>query len=154
MISDRKTVTLDDIERRHILEHRKPYFDWIRQVVSLSTATLTALIALQGNYLPKNPQLPFLLAICWLALLLVILLGIFSLRSEYRTYLDALNEIRESRAKNGDQATAILINNGTLSGTRTTWYHLWAVRLMLTLFIISLASLCAFAIINIGTFHS
>ena len=150
MTSDRKIVTLDDIERRHILNHRKPYFDWIRQIVSLSTASLTALIALQGSYLPSHPQLPFLLAICWLALLLTIPLGIFALRSEYQTPLDALKQIKKSRAEIGDQETTILISNGTLSGAVPPWHHRWSVRLMVTLFIISLSSLCAFAIVNIG----
>jgi len=108
MNNDRKIVTLDDIERRHSLDSRRPYFDWIRQVVSLSTAALTALIALQGNYLPSNPQLPFLLVICWLALLLTIFLGIFALRAEYQTSLDAINELRISRAEIGDQKNSNL----------------------------------------------
>ena len=152
MNNERKIVTLDDLERRGIAEHRKPYYDWLRQIVSLSTASLTALIALQGSYLPTHPKLPILLASCWLALLLAILLGIVALRSEYQTSLDSTNKIKKSRAKVGDSVTTNLVSRGTLSGT-PPWYHRWAVRLMVAFFVFALSSLCAFAIVNIGTLN-
>lgn len=149
MTNDRKIVTLDDLERRGLQEHRKPYYDWIRQVVTLSTAALTALIALQANYLPSQSKAPFLLASSWLALLLTIILGMVALRTEYSSLLESAIRIRSSRQKFGDIETKSLILNGALAVV-PHWHHRWAVRLMVLSFILALCSLCAFAIVNIG----
>ena len=143
----RKIVTLDDLERRSTSSHVKPYYDWIRHIVSLSIGSLTALIALQGNYLPSHPQLPSLLALCWAALLATILLGILALRAEYRTPLASARRIREMRVKHGDvYAANYITKNG---GEVPHWHHKWAVRLMVAFFVLSLVSLCAFAVVNL-----
>jgi len=145
--SARKIVTLDDLERRSIGEHVKPYYDWIRHIVSLSVGSLTALIALQGSYLPIHPQLSFLLALCWLALLMTILFGILSLRAEYNTPLASARRIRNMRVQHGDEyAVNYIKKNG---GEVPHWHHKWAVRLMVMCFVLSLVSLCVFAVVNL-----
>lgn len=143
----RKIVTLDDLERRSVGEHIKPYYDWIRHIVSLSIGSLTALIALQGSYLPSHPQLPFLLALCWVALLATILLGILALRAEYSTPLASARRIRTLRAKHGDAYAANYITKN--GGEVPHWHHKWAVRLMVAFFVLSLVSLCVFAVVNL-----
>lgn len=146
--TERKQVTLDDLERRNAIAHLKPYYDWIRHVVSLSTASLTALIALQGSYLPSHPRAIYFLALAWLALLSTILLGIVALRAEYTTPLAAVARIRKMRAEHGDAYAANNIMLG--SGTPPHWFHKWAVRLMVGSFALALSSLCVFAVINLG----
>ncbi|MGE4500140.1 MAG: hypothetical protein AB7C96_07305 [Hydrogenovibrio sp.] len=143
----RKTVTLDDIERRHVTAHITPYYSWIRHVVSLSTASLTALIALQGHYLPSHPQAISLLALSWLSLLLTVLSGLVALRSEYATPLAAVKKIREMRRDHGDMYAANQIQQR--NSTPPHWSHKWAVRLMLSAFSIGLICLCIFAVINL-----
>ena len=147
MNNERKIVTLDDLERRGGEMHRQPYFDWIRHVVSLATAALTALIALQSSYLSSHPQLPILLAACWLALLVTILLGILVLRTEYITPLNSVNRLRALRAEHGDEYTKNYISKN--SSVKPPWYHSWAVRLMVFSFVLSLVLLCIFAVINL-----
>jgi hypothetical protein len=143
----RKIVTLDDLERRSVGAHVKPYYDWIRHIVSLSIGSLTALIALQGSYLPSHPQLPVFLAICWVALLATILLGILALRAEYNTHLESARNLRALRVAHGDAyaANQVMKNGGTLPH----WSHKWTVRLMVAFFILSLVSLCVFAVVNL-----
>lgn len=147
-MNERKIVTLDDLERRGGEQHRKPYFDWIRHVVSLSTASLTALIALQGSYLPSHPRLPVLLAACWVALLTAILLGILALRAEYSVPLDMARKIRNLREAHGDEyATNYMRQNGFET---PPWHHRWAVRLMMVAFVFAWSSLCLFAVLNLS----
>jgi hypothetical protein len=152
MSNDRKIVTLDDIERRHLADHRKPYYDWLRHLVTLCIGTLTALVALQGHYVPLHPKLLWALALCWAALTATIFFGILALRAEYLLPLVAVQKIQISRATVGDDATAQLISRGGLQ-ISPSWHHRWAVRLMLTLFFLALLSLCTFAISNIGELH-
>lgn len=142
-----KTVTLDDVERRLVQEHGKPYYDWLRHVVTLALAALTALVALQGHYVPQQPKLPVLLAIGWAALAVTILSGLFALRSEYATPLAAAKRIRAMRASLGDAATAAHLTNP--GGTPPNKFHGWSVRAMVTSFIVSLAGICGFAIANL-----
>ena len=42
--TERKQVTLEDVERRLVEEHRKPYYDWLRHLITLAVATLTTLV--------------------------------------------------------------------------------------------------------------
>ena len=145
--SVQKTVTLDDVERRLIVEHGKPYYDWLRHVVTLALAALTALIALQGHYVPQQPKLPALLAVGWASLAITILAGLFALRSEYATPLAAAQRIKTMRATIGDAATAEHLTRR--GGTLPNKYHKYAVRGMVTSFIVALVSICAFAIANL-----
>jgi hypothetical protein len=152
MSNERKIVTLDDIESRHLVDHRKPYYDWLRHLVTLCIGTLTVLVALQGHYVPLHPKLLWALALCWAALTATIFLGILVLRAEYLLPLDAVRKIQVSRASIGDRATENLISRGGLQ-VSPPWHHRWAVRLMLALFFLALLSLCVFAISNIGGLH-
>jgi len=142
-----KIITLDDLEKRHIESHHQPYYDWIRHVVSLSVAALTALISLQGSYLPSSPKLPELLASCWVGLLATILLGILALRNQYNMPLAAARHLRKNREEYGDDYTVGLVKKRQYH--RPPFYHRWAVRLMVLFFVFSLCSLCSFAILNL-----
>ncbi len=143
----RKTVTFEDVERHLVGEHRKPYYDWLRHLVTLALAALTTLVALQGHYVPQKPALPVLLAIGWAALALTIVSGLFALRSEYSTPLRAARRIREIRATQGDEATATALNSN--SGALPNPVHKWSVRAMVISFLVALVAICTFAIVNL-----
>jgi hypothetical protein len=149
MSTDRTVVTLDDLVRRHINDHRKPYYDWLRHLVTLCVATLTALVALQGHYVPRNAHHLWLLALCWVALTGAIFLGMVALRQEYLSPLEAAQRIQDSRAIHGDSKTAILVANRELQVTPPR-HHRLAVKLMLPMFFLALLCLCGFAIANMG----
>ena len=145
--SARKQVALEDVERRLIVKHGKPYYDWLRRVVTLALAALTTLVALQGHYVPQQPKAPVLLAVGWAALAITIAAGLFALRSEYATPLAAARRIRVMRATAGDAATAAHLTKN--SATKPSPYHKWAVRVMVASFLASLVSICTFAIANL-----
>lgn len=143
----RKSLTFEDIERRHINDHGQAYYAWLRHVVTLALAALTSLVALQGHYVPNEPKLPLLLAIGWAALGLCILSGLYALRSEYITPLNAVKDMRCRRKEHGDAAVAREINsNRPVLPPRM---HKWAVRLMVMSFIVALCAICGFAIANL-----
>lgn len=143
----RKYVTFEDIERRAIGAHIKPYYDWLRHVVTLALAALTTLVALQGHYVPSNPKFPVLLAIGWASLALTIALGLWALRSEYTTPLRSIQRMRRLRKEHGDAHAANVISQN--SGTLPEASHKWAVRGMVVSFLIALVVICAFAIANL-----
>ena len=145
--SSRKTMTFEDVERRLVGEHRKPYYDWLRHVVTLALAALTTLVALQGHYVPQKPVFPFLLAVGWAALALTIVSGLFALRAEFATPLQAAKRIRELRATRGDEFAANSLNKNL--GTLPHSSHEWAVRGMVAAFLVALVAICAFAISNL-----
>lgn len=139
--------TFEDVERRLVGGHLKPYYEWLRHVVTLALAALTTLVALQGHYVPQKPVFPFLLAIGWISLATTIVAGLFALRSEYAMPLLAAKRIRERRATHGDQFAAEALNSN--SGTVPPASHTWSVRVMVTGFMVALASVCSFAIANL-----
>lgn len=146
--SDRKIVTLDDIESRHLTSHRELYFDWIRHLVTLSTAALTALLTLQGHYVPRNPVLPWCLEAAWIALLATLVLGLFALKEEQAGPLRAAIRIRKIRKEHGDAIAAKQVASGR--GQAPPRSHHWAVLAIQILIPAGLALLCIFAIGNLG----
>lgn len=143
----KKVVTLDDIYRRNIQNHHKPYFDWLRHTVTLAVGALTALVALQGHYIPRNPVLKPALAACWIALLLTIVLGLVALLEEHRGPLRAAVRMARMRAEHGDAHTARHITHGPAAAL--PWTHRWASRSVLPMLLVALSALCTFAVSNL-----
>ncbi|GAB2908443.1 hypothetical protein [Rheinheimera gaetbuli] len=147
MHEERKTVSFEDIERRFISSHQKPYYDWLRNVVTLALAALTSLVALQGHYVPQKPSWVLLLALGWVSLALTILFGLFALKAEYRTPLDAVLRLRRMRASYGDDVTATKLNRNLTY--KSNFSHKWSVVAMVICFSTALISICLFAIVNL-----
>jgi hypothetical protein len=143
----RKSVTVDDVIRRHWLEHEAPYYGWIRQVVTLATAALTATVALQGHYVPKQPAWPWLLALTWAALALSVATGLAALRYQYRSRQDTANALLEMKAQRGEAATAQALEAGW--SLPVPALHGILVLAMAACFGLGLAALCTFAALNV-----
>jgi hypothetical protein len=144
---ERKLITLDDLERRHLAEHQAPYFDWIRQVVNLATGSLTVLVALQGSYVPQSPKWRLALLVAWLSLGLCVAAGLFALRWQYRARLVLAADLRQLRVEHGDQRAAALVQAGRRMPVPAS--HHWAVRAMTAALATAFAALCAFAGVNL-----
>lgn len=102
----RKIVTVEDVRRRLISEHREPYFNWIKQIATVSGSSLTALIALQSQYIPLNPNLPACLAAALALLLLSLLSALYAGRAEWSVPLERAIEIGRIRRSFGEAAAA------------------------------------------------
>lgn len=79
---ERILVTPEEVERRHLETHREHYFNWIRHLATLSTGSLTALLTLQGHYVPRDPDLKWCLMGAWVALLASLVCGVVALKEE------------------------------------------------------------------------
>lgn len=145
--SIKKIVSLDDIERRHIASHIDPYWQWIRLVVSLATGALTVLVSLQGHYVPKSPQLPWLLVLVWAALALSIATGLLALTWAHRGPLIAAYQLRRIRQQHGDVYAAAWVKRGL--GRSPSALHRWSVRVMTASFLVGLFALCWFSAVNL-----
>lgn len=145
--SGRKIVTLDDLERRHLQGHNDPYWQWIRLVVTLSTGSLTALVSLQGHYVPKHPVLAWVLVLAWAAHALAIASGLLALRWSYRGPLHAAYSLRRLRQTQGDEAAKRWVTRGRQ--TRVPAWHRWSVQVMTASFLLALVALCWFSAANL-----
>ena len=83
----------------------------------------------------------------WVALAITIVAGLLALRSEYTTPLAAVKRIRAMRASIGDAAAATKLTRNL--GTLPNPTHKWSVHIMVATFLIALASICAFAVVNL-----
>lgn len=147
MEEPRKQVTLDDIERRHMAGAFAPYYEWLRHLVTLATGTLTVTVTLQGYYVPKAPLLPWALVGAWLCLVLSIGAGLFALRWQYRGPLKAAKSLRLLRARLGDAAAAVHVQQGRDTAPPSS--HKWSVRVASTSFALALLALCLFSSWNL-----
>ena len=145
---ERKTVTLDDLERRHMENHLEPYYGWIRLVLSLATGSLTLLVSLQGHYVPKQPIYPWLLVLGWVLLGLSIVAGLWALRWSHMGPVVAARNLRRLRNKAGDHGAAVILQRGG-GGAAPPASHRWSIWLMSTSFVSALLLLCAFSAVNL-----
>ena len=144
---ERKIVTLDDIERRHIADHRAAFYAWIKHITTLSSTILTALVALQKYYIPETPEGLILLQLCWGSLALCIVLGLVALYGESQTLLDAAIDLRKVRLEYGDQYAAHNLANGKPIYPRR--FFSISQKLLPYCFALALFSLALFAILNL-----
>lgn len=120
-ITDRVQVEI----RRLTDLHRAAYYAWIRQVVTLSSGSLTLLVGLQKHYLPSTPHNLWLLKSCWGGLTLSILLGVVALYGEAQSPLIGLNEIENNeclyRAEGGRRSTIFLPKGYEIAQKLLAW---------------------------------
>lgn len=145
-----ETEGLNALVKRAADRHHKPYYDWIRNVITLSVAALTSLVALQQSYIPKEPKLIWMLALCWIALLCSILAGIYALRSEFMSHLDSIDALNRMRREKGEAVAVLEVQRRGLTAKPTRWHYL-AVMVMQWSFVTALCALSLFAVSNLPT---
>jgi hypothetical protein len=73
-------------------------------LLSLSSASLTILVALQKNYVPQEPQSIWLLQVCWGSLALCVVVSLLLVWGKAQTRLDGAKILRAKRESDGDQS--------------------------------------------------
>jgi hypothetical protein len=144
----RKRVTVEDLIRRHIQQHEKPYYDWLRLIVTLSLALLTALITLQNHYLSEKPNWPVLLGLGWLGLGATIVLGLASLATQFNIRLKAAQDLLNKLQSEGETAAVDFVRKRS-SGVSAGIGHKLCANFMLWSFALALLAIFGFAILNI-----
>ncbi len=131
----------DPIGQAAVLKSRAfdKYYEWVRLMLSLATASLMGLIALQDNYVPNSPNALYLLWASWISLAGSVLAAAIVLRGEGLS----LSYLSRSIAREVEQRLEERIRIGKLPlGCEL------AARSLPWLLAVSLVLLCSFAICN------
>ncbi len=140
-------MSVNDLINHHIEGHYGPFYAWIRHVVTLSSGTLTVLVALQSHYVPKDPLYLWLLQCCWVSLVLSILTGVVALQGEWQTRLDIAQRIQGVLVEKGeDHAIKMIIHS---PGTSPGSVFLFAKQCTFPLYAFALFLLVSFSISNL-----
>lgn len=132
-----------------VTQHREPFNNWLRQLVTLSSGALTLLVGLQGQYVPQHPKGLILLRASWGLLAVAVLAGIVALRGEWQTLLDATFELGRLRQTRGDVAAIASLSTDSSYRPRKTF--LVATQVTFWAFAFAVLLLAVFAIWNLGS---
>jgi hypothetical protein len=78
--------------------HRDSYYNWIRQIVTLSFGSLTLLVLLQNTYIGPSPKLIWLLLTSWALFAVTVLSGLLALYGESCGRLEIANVLKSVSA--------------------------------------------------------
>jgi hypothetical protein len=148
MEEERKQVTVHDVMLRLSGQHVKPYYDWLRQILGLSSGALTLLVALQGNYIPQHPVGLPLLQLCWGLLALSILSALLALYGESAIPLEAANHLRRMVRDEGEAVAALYVRNNTFAPSPAIYG--WARKSTVLSFALSVVLIALFGVINLS----
>jgi ABC-type transport system involved in multi-copper enzyme maturation permease subunit len=149
-MNDRAPITLDDIERRLVLEYGEKRYQWHRQLVTLCGGGLTLLVSFQSSYISENASYLLLMQICWAALAIAICSGVLALIGAAQTPLDVAVSLSNSRKEHGDSHVVQKLNETNGISARERIFYQIAERLLVASFLIALVSLAVFAILNVA----
>lgn len=93
------THQLDDIEDQLLRRHVEDRDDGYRQLTQLAGVSLAMLVALQGQYVPADPEGLWLLQIAWIALGVCTCAGLQITFGSAQDHLTELNRLRQVRRK-------------------------------------------------------
>lgn len=149
-VMERKTVTIEELERRHYVAYSENLAAWHKHVTTLSSGGLTLLVSFQTNYIPQNPIAISLVQVCWVSLAVCICCGLLVIYGQAQSRLDAANNLREIRYVQGEEAAVNLVKttNGLHFVERTIFSI--ARNLLPVTFLVALVSIVWFAVINVG----
>ena len=144
-----KKAAMDDLERSHLVAYGTGVHEWYKTLLSLASATLTILVALQKSYIPQIPKWMWLLQVCWGSLALCIVVSLLLVWGKAQTRLDGANILRAKRVSDGDRSAFEMLQktNGLYFVERPIFS---IARLLQTFFfLIGFLSLSCFAILNV-----
>lgn len=141
------TSLLDDIEKKLLKKSWDGYYNFARQIVTLSAGALTLTISLQKFYIPQHPLGLWLLQLAWVSWILSLLFGFLVLYGEVQIPLDNLNQLRKARDKNGDLETGVSLLEFPFFEVRSLYRKSYF--LMVSCFLLAIFSITIFSILNV-----
>lgn len=141
------TMTKDQFDELISLQNKanEAYYGWIRHMMALATGELTALIALQDQFVPAVPRHLWTLSVTWLSLASGLLLAGVVLCGEYDVLFRCGQmkllafRVEDEAGIRVRQPTILLTPIQRIAATTFPW-----------LLISSLVFLCWFALANLG----
>jgi hypothetical protein len=145
-----KKEALDSLERSHLVAYGTHVHEWHKTLLSLASAILTILVALQQNYVPLEPKSIWLLQACWASLALCVVVSLLLVWGKAQTRLEGANILRAKRISDGDQSALEMLQktNGIYFSERKIFST--ARQLQAFCFLVGFLSLSWFAILNVS----
>jgi len=149
-MDQRQKEALDSIERTHLAAYGEHIHAWHRELLALSSAALTLLVALQRSYVPADPLDTWALQLCWVSLALCVLFSLLLLWGRAQTRLDGANILRGKRVQSSDQAALEMLR--ATGGIYFRERRLFTVAryLQAATFLTALCALTWFAVANVA----
>jgi len=119
------------------------YFAWLRQILTLSSTSLTVLIALRSQLVPEHPQSIWLLQLTWIALMIAIASALWGTAGYHKVLMRLY--VSHRRAEQIRDQTSEMIP--------VPRFYLRCGKIAPFAFLVALLSLGVFGVLNIGT-HS
>lgn len=144
--NQRKTVTVEDIIRRHTAEAFPAYFDWLKQLVTLSSLQLTVLLALAD--IPGDTSAAERLALLatWICLSTSVLTGVFACSWQYKGPLKSAQRLLDASLPGREDELRSLV---TRFGSAPPLEHRLMAGTTVLMFCAANAFLCAYGIAKI-----
>jgi hypothetical protein len=146
---EKKTVTIEDIERRHFIAYTENLSAWYKHVTTLASGGLTLLVSFQNNYIPTEPNSIYLVKLCWVSLALCICAGLLVHFGQAQSRLDAANNLRSIRINEGEEVAVKLVSE--TNGVHFIERHVFRLgrNLLPITFLSALVSIVWFAVLNL-----
>jgi len=126
-------------------EGNRLYYDWVRQMLTLTTGALMLLVALQGSFVPKNPRFLWLLESSWVGLALSITAAAIILHGRHgMCWRLAQHRLEQLSKRNSPDAPLGHI------GEKPPLLYRIADRFLPWLLVLSVITLTLFALANLG----
>ena len=148
MTDQRTEATVEDVILRLTHSHLEPYYNWLRQILGLSSGALTLLVSLQGTYIPAHPLGLPLLQLCWGSLAASVVASLLALYGGSAIPLGAANHLRRLVASKGREfATKYMREKGSAMPPRI---YTWSKATATLCFAIAVVLMASFAMINLS----
>jgi len=117
------------------------YFAWLRQILTLSSTSLTVLIALRSQLVPEHPESIWLLQITWIALMIAIASSTWGTAGHHKLLLRGYESYRRAEETMDPRSERITVPR----------FYLLCGKTAPVAFLVALICLGVFGVLNVGT---
>lgn len=142
-------MMLVQMQHKLLEDHSSTYYQWIKNLITLASSVLVALISFRNAYIPQNPTAIWLLQCCWSFLFGTAVLGQLALYGQTHAPFEAalrLEDVLKKSKKEKENAFAVAAVQG-VTAAPSRLFH-FASQIAVVLFVLALFVLVLFAAIN------
>lgn len=142
-------TTLVQLQHKLLEEHSATYYQWIKNLITLASGVLTALISFRNAYIPQTPTAIWLLQYCWFFLFETVVLGQLAIYGQTHAPFEAavrIEDVLKKSKKEKENAWAVASVQG-VTAAPSRLFH-FASQIAVVLFALALFALVLFATIN------
>ena len=131
--------------------HSSTYYQWIKNLITLASSVLVALISFRSTYIPQDPKAIWLLQYCWIFLSGSAILGQLALYGQSQAPYEVacrIGDVLKKSKTEKENAWAVAVVQGVTSAPNRLFH--FASQAALVLFALALVLLVLFGAQNMG----